>query len=119
MASEHRGQVLDDVFRRMSEHLDADKAKDIQTVVHWKVWDRPGGGYDHYEVVLDKGRCAVPRSPSREPAVTLKMKPADFLKLVSGNASGPAMFMTGKLKIDGDLMLAARLAGLFRIPSLA
>jgi putative sterol carrier protein len=44
------------------------------------------------------------------------MKPADFLKLVSGNASGPTMFMTGKLKLEGDVMLASRLTSMFRIP---
>ena len=39
-----------------------------------------------------------------------------FLKLVSGNASGPTMFMTGKLKLEGDVMLASRLTSMFRIP---
>jgi putative sterol carrier protein len=27
------------------------------------------------------------------------------------------MFMTGKLKLEGDVMLASRLTGFFRIPS--
>ena len=40
----------------------------------------------------------------------------DFLKLVTNNASGPMLFLRGRLKIDGDLMLASRLTGLFRIP---
>jgi len=87
--------------------------------VHWKIYDRPDGGYDHYEVVLEAGECSVSDSPSREPAVTLKLKPADFLKLVSGSASGPTMFMTGKLKLEGDVMLASRLTSLFHIPKAA
>jgi putative sterol carrier protein len=44
------------------------------------------------------------------------MKPVDFLKLVTGNAAGPMLFMTGKLKIEGDLMFAATVQSLFRIP---
>jgi putative sterol carrier protein len=116
MASDARKDILDDVFRRMAEHVDPDRARDVTTVVHWKIYDRPEGGYDHYEVMLEDGTCRVSESPSREAAITLKMKPADFLKLVSGNASGPTMFMTGKLKLEGDVMLASRLTSMFRIP---
>ena len=117
MASEARQDILDDIFRRMAEHVDQDRARDVTAVVHWKIYDRPEGGYDHYEVVLEGGACTVSQSPSREPAVTLKLKPANFLKLVSGNASGPTMFMTGKLKLEGDVMLASRLTSMFHIPS--
>jgi putative sterol carrier protein len=117
MASEARQDILDDIFRRMAEHVDQDRARDVAAVVHWKIYDRPEGGYDHYEVVLEGGACTVSQSPSREPAVTLKLKPANFLKLVSGNASGPTMFMTGKLKLEGDVMLASRLTSMFHIPS--
>ena len=119
MASEARKEILDDVFRRMAEHVDGDRARDVTAIVHWKIYDRPDGGYDHYEVVLEAGECSVSDSPSREPAVTLKLKPADFLKLVSGSASGPTMFMTGKLKLEGDVMLASRLTSLFHIPKAA
>ncbi len=116
MASEARRDIVEDIFRRMAEHVDPDRARDVTAVVHWKIYDRPGGGYDHYEVVLEGGTCTVSESPSREAAITLKLKPADFLKLVSGNASGPTMFMTGKLKLEGDVMLASRLTSMFRIP---
>jgi putative sterol carrier protein len=116
MASEARKDILDDIFRRMVEHVDADRARDVTTVLHWKIYDRPDGGYDHYEVVIEGGRCTASDSPSREPSITLKIKPADFLKLVSGSASGPTMFMTGKLKLEGDVMLASRLTSMFRIP---
>ena len=119
MASEARKEILDDVFRRMTEHVDGERARDVTTVLHWKIFDRPDGGYDHYEVVLEGGECSVSDSPTREPAVTLKLKPADFLRLVSGSASGPTMFMTGKLKLEGDVMLASRLTSLFRIPKAA
>jgi putative sterol carrier protein len=116
MASEARKDILDDVFRRMAGAVHQDRTRGVTTVVHWKIYDRPEGGYDHYEVVLEDGNCTVSESPSREAAITLKMKPADFLKLVSGNASGPTMFMTGKLKLEGDVMLASRLTSMFRIP---
>src|SRR4030081_1616619 len=79
MASEARKDILDDIFRRMAEHVDGDRAREVNTVLHWKIYDRPEGGYDHYEVVLEGGPSPLIESPSREPAVTLKLKPAEFL----------------------------------------
>ena len=114
---EVRSLMLREIFGRMAAHFRADKAEGIDAVVHWKVFDRPGGGYDHYELVIRGGACTVNHPPEHEPTVTLKLGPVDFLKLVTGNAQGPLLFMTGRLRIDGDLMLSARLTGLFEIPN--
>jgi putative sterol carrier protein len=113
---ESRKATLDDIFRRMAEHVEPSKAKGNDAVIHWKILDRPDGGYDHYEVVVEDGACTVTDSPSREPRVTFKIGPVEFLRLVSGNANGPMLFMSGKLKIEGDLMFASTLTSLFRIP---
>ena len=79
--------------------------------------EEPGGGYDHFEVVFEDGSCTATDQPKREPKVTLKVGAVDFLKLAASKASGPTLFMTGKLKLQGDVMLASRLTGFFHIPS--
>jgi putative sterol carrier protein len=117
-----RKQVLDEIFRRMADHVDPERARGTNAVVHFKILDRPeelGGGYDHYEVVFDDGNCTASDKVEREPQVTIKVGPIDFLKLASNQASGPTLFMTGKLKLEGDVMLASRITGFFRIPSAA
>ena len=116
MQSEYRGVVLDGIFDSMERYVNADRAKDVEGVIDWKILDRPDGGYDHYQVVVKDGACNVSREPAEHPRVTFKVKPVDFLKLASGNASGPKLFLTGGLKIEGDLMFAARVPDLFRIP---
>lgn len=114
-----RQAILDEIFRRMSEHVDADKAKGINAVLHWKITDRPDGGVDHYEVVLNDGTCTVSEEASGEPRVTFTVGPAAFLRLVSGAQPGPVLFMAGKLRIEGDLMFASQVATMFRIPQSA
>jgi putative sterol carrier protein len=111
-----RDMVLEGIFSQWAEHFDGLKAGDTDAVLEWKIFDRPGGGYDRYQVVIANGTCNVEKDGEHEPRVTFKLKPVDFLKLVSGNAAGPVMFMTGKLKIDGDLMFAAGVQSLFRMP---
>jgi hypothetical protein len=117
-----RKPVLDEIFRRMADHVDPATTGGTDAVVHFKILDRPkdqGGGYDHYEVVFDDGSCRATDAPGGDPDVTIRVKPKDFLKLASNQASGPVLFMTRKLKLEGDVMLASRLTSYFRIPSAA
>jgi putative sterol carrier protein len=117
MADEQvRGLVLGGIFSQMAEHFDGQKAGDTEAVLEWRILDKPGGGDDRYQVVVTGGNCTVEKDGEHAPRVTFTLKPVDFLKLVTGNAAGPMLFMTGKLKIDGDLMFAATVQSLFRLP---
>jgi predicted lipid carrier protein YhbT len=115
-----RKQVLDEIFGRMADHVEPAQIDGLDTVVHFKILDRPedqGGGYDHYEVIFADGACRASDSPEHDPKVTIKVSGVQFLKLAGNKASGPTLFLTGKLKLEGDVMLASRLTGFFRIPS--
>ena len=115
---EGRKMVLDEIFKRMAEHVEPDKIKGTDAIVHFTITDKPGGGADTYEVVIKDGEITVNEEPTSDsPRVALSAAPVPFLKLVTGNESGPGLFMTGKLKIKGDLMFATQMTSFFRIPS--
>lgn len=117
---EGRKLVLDEIFKRMGEHVEPSQVEGVDAVVHFKITEAPDGGEDTYEVVIRDGSVKVSDQPSTDqPKVTIAAAPVPFLKLVTGQQSGPVMFMTGKLKIQGDLMFASRMTGFFRIPSSA
>lgn len=109
-----RERILDEVFHRMGEHYKSDRARATEAVVRWRI----GTGEDHlrYECVLSGGTCTVSKNPEHEPRATITLPPGEFLKLASGNASAPVLFMTGKLKVAGDVGFAAGLTKLFQIP---
>ncbi len=70
--------------------------------------------------MIKDGSITVNDEPTTErPKMAITADPVPFLKLVTGQESGPTMFMTGKLKIEGDLMFASRMTSFFRIPSAA
>jgi putative sterol carrier protein len=119
MSGEMRGVILDEIFNRMEEHFDASKAAGADAVVHWKIGGGPDGAEDVYEIVIKDGACKVSSDPSHEPRLTLAMGGVDFLKLVTNNASGPELFMSGKLKIEGDLIFATQVQSYFKIPQAA
>lgn len=112
---ELREGILDEVFRRMGEHYESDKARSTEAVVRWRIGDGDEEPL-RYECVLSGGTCTVSKEPVHEPRATIMLRSAEFLKLASGNASAPTMFMTGKLKVAGDVGFAAGLTKLFRIP---
>jgi putative sterol carrier protein len=114
---ELRDLILGEIFRRMQTHLREDRAKSVDAVVHWRFSGGRGeGGYDRYETAIAEGACTISQAMNHDPRVTITMPPQDFLRLVTSNASAPVLFMTGKLKIRGDLAFAAGMLGLFDLP---
>ena len=110
---EIRPKMLDAVFARMS---DLYKGSRSTKVVHWKIQGKPDGGEDVYQTVRDTDTCTVSDQAEGDPDVVLTMSGPEFLKLASGNAAPPMLFLTGKLKVTGDVGLAAALGNLFDIP---
>jgi putative sterol carrier protein len=49
-----------------------------------------------------------------KPNITLTMKESDYLDMINGKLNGQMAFMTGKLKIAGDMGLALKLQSLFK-----
>jgi putative sterol carrier protein len=116
MQGEQREEALREIFARVAEHFDPARAKG-DSVVHFRIVGRPDGGSDDFQVIVRDGKCEVSEDLSEQPRVTLKVEPVAFLKLISGLASGPELFMSGKLKIEGDVMFAPQIATMFRIPT--
>ena len=115
---EGRKLILDTIFTRMADHAEPEKIAGVDAVVHFAISDAPGGGVDTYEAVIRESRIQVNQEPTVEqPKVKITCAPVPFLKLVTGHQSGPVLFMTGKLKLEGDVMFASRMTSFFRIPS--
>ncbi len=112
----NRDLILGEIFRRMPERFDPERAVGVEAVVEWRILEAPGGGHDAWHVVLRRGRCEVYEGPVDSPTVIYEIKPVDFIRLITGNASGPKLFLFGRLKIRGNLMLATRMPTFFRIP---
>jgi SCP-2 sterol transfer family len=116
MSGPDRDRVLDEVFARMGSSFKSDVGGHLDAVIRWQLTS-PAGAVATYELSIAKGKCESSKGRSdAEPTLTVSMDDTDFLKLVSGNANGPMLFMTRKLRADGDVGLAASLTRYFDIP---
>jgi putative sterol carrier protein len=99
----------------MERLLRPEAAGSLRALIRWRI--EGAAGTTVYETAIADGRRVAGEGASEgEPKVTLAMADAEFLKLVSGNGNPVTMFVLRKIKISGDLGLAAGLTRLFDIP---
>jgi len=65
-----------------------------------------------YAVIKD-GVCEVAEGSANTSDIAITMDDADLVAMMRGELNGMTAFMTGKLQVDGDLVLAQKLASLF------
>jgi hypothetical protein len=118
MAHPHlRHVVFDEIFRRMSEHLDPVRSATVRAVVHWRFTS--ADDYDRFETVIENGVCTSGREPTADARVTITLAPTEFLRVVTGGVSVAMLFMRGKVKVKGDIAFAAGLINYFDLPRVA
>jgi hypothetical protein len=121
LAAEFRGELrlraLREIFARMQRLFRPEVAGSLRALIRWRVEGEGGEGTAVFETAIADGRCTATEGASEaEPRVTLTLSDAEFLKLVSGNGNPVTMFVMRKIKIGGDIGLAAGLTRLFDIP---
>ncbi len=106
--------ALDRIFRGFEERFLPQRAAGVAAGVQWVVVDE---GQEHpYVLRIEDGTCTAQRGRVDDPRVTLTTDVVSFAKLVTGNAQGPALFMSGKLKLAGDMMFSMQLNNYFERP---
>lgn len=104
-------EALDRTFNTMQEHFLPDKAEGVSADVQWVVTDQ--SEEFPYTASIADGKCTITAGKAASPRVSLTMDLVTFVRLIMGQAQGPQLFMTGKLKVAGDLMFAQRVSGFF------
>ncbi|HLW69542.1 MAG TPA: SCP2 sterol-binding domain-containing protein [Candidatus Binataceae bacterium] len=99
-----------EVFDNMAGRLNKDAAKGLNAVYQF---DLSGDGGGKWTVLINNEQCQVQSGAHASPNITLSMAANDYLDMVNGKLNGQMAFMTGKLKIAGDMGLALKLQSLF------
>jgi putative sterol carrier protein len=98
------------VFEQMPAHLNKDAAKGLNAVFQF---DLSGDGGGKWAVLVNNDQCQIQEGAHPSPNVTISMSAKDHLDLATGKLNGQMAFMTGKLRIQGDMGLALKLQSLF------
>lgn len=115
---ELRQVFLHEIFRRMGEQFDPERARYVSLVVAWR-FPRSGeeNAFDRYQLVIEDGRCVSGPDLGLTPDTTITVAVDDFIRLATGVAAVAPMFVTGKVKIRGEYAPAIRLSSYFDMPT--
>src|SRR3989442_10222071 len=97
--------ILNGIFETMPQAFDPAAAGPVSAVAEWRVATDAGQPPVTRRVRIAEGRCAVSRETEGDPDVVYELGGVDFLRLISGQLDGPQLFVTGRLRVMGDLML--------------
>lgn len=104
--------TVKETFEAMPGRFKPERAQGVKAVIQY---DITGEGGATYHVNIADGKCTLAGGPAASPTLTLTMPAQDWLDMVSGKLNGQMAFMSGKLKLKGDMGLAMKLAGMFGI----
>ena len=110
--------VLEEVFRRFPDFIDADKASNLRLSVGFRIGGRSDGEVDRYVVHVQDGACTVESTPpeGQERDATITLDGADFLRLATGQLHPVRGVLTGALKVKGDRSKALALNAVMMPP---
>jgi len=102
-----------DTINDSLQSSDADRADAIKkgNAIFAFTLKNSSGATESWHIDLkEKGEVAKGDAPTGKKAnVTLSLSDENFGKLVSGKAKAQSLFMSGKLKIKGDIMKATKM----------
>jgi len=99
-----------DIVKDMQSKFNAGAAAGLDLVFQFNIED----GENHY-LVVKNGTCDVQKGDATDPNVTLIMNSDTLKGITSGETDGMQAFMAGKLRAEGDMMLAMKLSELFPV----
>jgi putative sterol carrier protein len=97
---------VNEMIKKFPSALNADAAADLNATIQYKI-------SNPMYLEIKNGQCTVHDGMAASADVTLTMEDDDLAALLKGELNGMTAFMTGKLQLEGDLMLAQRLPTLF------
>jgi putative sterol carrier protein len=107
-------RALERIFANFPDRFQPQKAEGVEADIQWIVTDQ---GEEHpFFISIKDGSCTSGPGSADAPKVTLTVGLVPFAKLVTGQANGMQLFMTGKLKVAGDLMFSPRIMTFFDPP---
>jgi len=103
-------QTVEQLFEEMEGKFKADKAAGMNATFQFNITGDDGGTW---HAVISDGQAKMDKGEADSPNVTITSASDDWKKIVSGSMNPQMAFMTGKLKVQGDLGLATKLGTLF------
>lgn len=96
------------LFDRLTERFYSPAAKGLEAVYQFDILDA-----GNYYIAISDSCCAIEGGLHDRPTLTLTLESDTLNSVIDGSLSGAQALMFGKVKAQGDMSQAVRLAELF------
>ena len=103
-------QTVAGVMQEMEGKFRADKAAGINATFQFDITGEGGG---QWNAVINDGQATFNEGVADDPTVTITASDEDWIRIVNGQLNPQMAFMTGKIKVKGNIGLATKLGSLF------
>ncbi len=104
-------QTSEAIFNSLPEYFQGDNARGMKATYQFDITGDNGG---KWFIEINDGACKVEKGTHPNPMVTFTIAGADHVALFSGKLNPQMAFMSGKLKLKGDITLALKFNQLFK-----
>lgn len=106
-------KIVKMIFDGMPGSFQPEKAPGVNTIIQYDITGE-GGGKWYAEIA--NGKCEVKEGTHEKPKLTLIVDAQNWIDMVLGKLDGQQAFMSGKLKLKGDMMMAMKMSNFFAAP---
>lgn len=96
---------------KIASRLKAAPQRDINATYQFDIEGENGG---QWYIILNDTENKVEKGSLENPNCVITLSEGDLINLVQGNLNPQLAFMTGKLRVKGDIALALRLGSLLK-----
>ncbi len=107
------GYTCEEIFTEMPNQFDAEAAGDWEAKVQYKI-DGEGGG--EWVVTVSGGACTVEAGSADDATATLETDAETWVGIAEGTVEPTTAFMTGKIRIQGNMADVMKSQKVFKKP---
>ena len=102
--------TINAIIEGLTDKFNAEAANGMNEVFQFNLEDG-----DPYHILIKDGQCQIHAGEHEDPSVTLIMNKETLKAILTGEEEGMQAFMAGRLRAEGDMMLATQLSALFPV----
>lgn len=100
--------TLDRIVRKLPQKFSPENAAGLSAVFQFRITDA-----EPFYIDIRDGACQCCYGLHEDPSLVLHLDEATLVQIISGEQDGMSAFMKGRLRAEGNVMLATRLSKLF------
>ncbi|HSH01380.1 MAG TPA: SCP2 sterol-binding domain-containing protein [Anaerolineae bacterium] len=104
--------TIEEIFGRMKDNFKAEKASGVNMTIQF---DLSGDESGTWNVAVADGDCSVNKGPADDPTATINMTSEDYKAMTTGKLNPMTAFMSGKIKVSGDLASVMKFQEIFPV----